>query len=113
MKGRADGGNPLEACVHVGCGRLCTQADGEATPLDDVDLGRQIARDFKANGLLAHLRCVPDSHIVSSFRTGTSCADPYWTDGDPRPKAPITFAFDFSDKPGVGRRFFNLSSFRT
>lgn len=60
--------------------------------LEDGDLSWQIARDLEPNGLLAHLRCVPDSHVVSLFSDRRSCANPY-RHGDPTPKAPITFAF--------------------
>jgi hypothetical protein len=34
--------------------------------LDQVDLGRQIARDFETNFLLAHCGLRPDFHGVSS-----------------------------------------------
>ena len=36
----------------------------ESFGLDDVDLGRQVARDLKANFLLTNLRLVPDLHNV-------------------------------------------------
>lgn len=49
----------------------------ETTPLNDVDLGGQIARDLKANGLLTHLRCVPDFHVFSLFGASACCADLY------------------------------------
>jgi hypothetical protein len=35
--------------------------------LDDVDLGRQIARYLEPDFLLTHLRLVPDFHDVSSL----------------------------------------------
>lgn len=44
--------------------------------LDDIDLGGQIARDLKANSLLAHLRCVPDSHVFLLAWTSARCAEP-------------------------------------
>ena len=46
--------------------RLYAQAISRASEkdvrLDDVDLGRQVARDFEADFLLANLRLVPDLH---------------------------------------------------
>jgi hypothetical protein len=42
-------------------------AVAESGSLDDVDLGRQIARDLEADFLLTHLRLVPNFHGVSSL----------------------------------------------
>ena len=54
-------------------GRGCSTAAPDAQQvserndvLDDVDLGRQIARNFEADFLLTNLRLVPDLHWLSS-----------------------------------------------
>jgi hypothetical protein len=43
-------------------GRRVSSYELQSAPLVDVDLGRQIARDFEPDCLLANLRFVPDLH---------------------------------------------------
>jgi hypothetical protein len=59
--------------------------------LDDVDLGREVARDFEANFLLANFRLGPGLHVIfsSGIRLQPVAAGDVHTQG--ATKTPIPF----------------------
>jgi hypothetical protein len=84
---------------------VCFEADRQ---LDDIDLGREVARDFETNGLLADLRFVPNLHWDTPLGNGILllethfCADLYLKCGELNPSLPITLAFAGRASNGAG-----------